>query len=77
MANPVIMTATQLAKYLKCRRTEVIMMTEATMIPSINISTGCRPKYRYVVEEVIEKLRTQPPEKSRRKYAGIEATFIV
>jgi hypothetical protein len=76
-----LLTLTQLAKYLRCRSSDLALMTEACRIPAIDVSIGCRPKYRYALGEVIDALRVKPPEivqrRARREYAKIKATFIV
>ena len=72
-----LMTTTELAKHLKCRRTNVVMMAESGMIPSINVSIGCHPSYRFDVDKVVEALKTPPLERIRRERAKIKATFLV
>jgi len=75
-----LLTTTQLAKHLKCSRAKVVMMARSTMIPSINVSVGCHPSYRFDVEKVMTALQTQPPQRpqrSQRERAGIRATFLV
>ncbi len=75
MAN--LLTTTELAKHLKCSRPKVVMMAESGMIPSINVSIGCRPSYRFEFDEVMEALKTPPLERNRRARAGVRATFLV
>jgi excisionase family DNA binding protein len=80
MVEP-LMTVSQLSKFLRISRSEIVMMTKACMIPAIDVSVGCHPKYRFSETEVMEALRTKRREKAPRRepheQAGIEATFLV
>ena len=71
------MTVTSLASHLRCSRAKVVLMAESGMIPSINVSIGCQPSYRFDVEKVMEVLKTPPLERNRRARAGVKATFLV